>query len=143
MAIKYNLDGKSFQKLMEAQLRFNAPETKTILREIYEKNQNELCMKFSIIGGNAIPHVTDIKWRQLTTVKSSAMNINRYQDSPDSDVSFLINMGYFTNANSFSAHSLENDRRTVAEFVCNTEEMQLLINKLKEIQRFCLKFSNE
>lgn len=130
---------------MEAQLKFDAPETKVILRDIYEKYQSELSMKFSIIGGNAVPHVTDIKWRQLTTVKSSSINLNRRQgDSSDGELSFLINMGYFTNANSSSDNLHENeDRRTIAEFVCNTEEMQLLINKLKEIQRFCVKFSNE
>lgn len=119
-----------------------------LLLEIYEKYRGKLSEKFATIGGNAFPHVTDIKWRQMTTVRSSSMNVNRKspEASSDGEVSFLINMGCFREGpcRSSSDHlKQQEERQTIAEFVCNTEEMQLLINKLKEIQRHCVKFSNE
>lgn len=151
IATKHNLDGVSLQQLIETQFTFVLPEIRRILVEIYEKYRNELYLKFSSIGNSVFPHVTDIRWRQMTTVKSSVMNVNSHRKGSDGEVSFLINMGYFnertysssTTHSPYLSSSTEGERKTVAEFVCNTEEMQLLINKLKEVQRHCVKFSNE
>lgn len=148
MAVKHQLERESLQQFMERRLNHLTPDIGMILAEIYERQRGKLSEKFATIGGNAFPHVTDIKWRQMTTVKASSMNVNRKspEASSDGEVSFLINMGCFREGPSHSPsghlHPQEG-RQTIAEFVCNTEEMQLLINKLKEIQRHCVKFSNE
>lgn len=144
VAIKHQLERNCLQQFLERRLQHLNPEMMQLLLNVYERNRNKLTEKFATIGGNGYPHVTDIKWRQMTTVKSSSMNGNRRSSGAGSDgeVTFLINMGCFREASHLQEEG-EGERKTIAEFVCNTEEMQLLINKLKEVQRHCVKFSSE
>ncbi|XP_058977631.1 COMM domain-containing protein 3 isoform X2 [Musca domestica] len=99
------------------------------LIKTYVDNKNSLILRHLQIG-HSFPHVTDLQWRIVADVKSSTAG------KSSGEPGFYINMGRF-NQNS------DGERETVVEFVCNTEELQLLINKLKEIERHCEKWSNE
>lgn len=71
------------------------------------------------------PKVTDIEWKLQCDYKSSSPA----DDQSKRELIYSINLGNHNHIN--------NNRETVTEFECNPEELQSLINKLKEIERHC------
>lgn len=103
----------------------------TVLEELvctYEDHRKELTMRQLQIGSD-FPHITDVQWRIMADVRSST------SDCSSGEMSFHVNLGRY--------NETDGERETVVEFVCSTEEMQLLINKLKEIERHCEKVANK
>ncbi|XP_013101218.1 COMM domain-containing protein 3 [Stomoxys calcitrans] len=127
LATKHCLDGMYLRQLLEEIELANS--TIEELTKSYEDNKKSLILRHLQIG-HSFPHITDLQWRIVADVKSST------SESSSGEPSFYINMGRFR-------QNSEGDRETIAEFVCNTEELQLLINKLKEVERHCEKLSNE
>ncbi|XP_061387959.1 COMM domain-containing protein 3 [Musca vetustissima] len=99
------------------------------LVKTYVDNKKSLILRHLQIG-HSFPHVTDLQWRIVADVKSST------SDKSSGEPGFYINMGRYK-------QNSDGERETIVEFVCNTEELQLLINKLKEIERHCEKWSND
>ncbi|TMW43375.1 hypothetical protein DOY81_011546 [Sarcophaga bullata] len=126
LAIKHSLDVMALRQLMEEQ-NVNAVVIEEITRT-YEEQRKALFLR-QIQVGHSFPHITDLQWRIVADVKSST------SDHSSEEVGFYINMGRYKQKGG--------DRETIVEFVCNTEELQLLINKLKEIERHCVKESLE
>ena len=126
LAIKHSLDVMALRQLMEEQ-NINAAVIEEITR-IYEEQRKALFLR-QIQVGHSFPHITDLQWRIVADVKSST------SDHSSEEVGFYINMGRYKQKGG--------ERETIVEFVCNTEELQLLINKLKEIERHCVKESLE
>ncbi|XP_067635182.1 COMM domain-containing protein 3 [Eurosta solidaginis] len=125
-ATKYGCDGSSLRTLLES-FDINDDVLEELVRT-YEDNRINLTLRHHRLGSD-FPHITDIQWRITADVRSST------SDSSSGEVSFLLNLGRY--------HETRGERETVVEFVCSTEEMQLLINKLKEVERHCEKIASE
>ncbi|XP_054730064.1 COMM domain-containing protein 3 [Anastrepha obliqua] len=126
VATKYGCDPTVFRTSLE---KYEIQPT--VLEElvrIYEEHGKELTLRQLHIGSD-FPHITDVQWRIMADVRSST------SDCSSGEVSFHVNLGSF--------HETSGKRETAVEFVCSTEEMQLLINKLKEIERHCEKVATE
>lgn len=95
--------------------------------KVYETNKIDLQIK-AISAGHSLPHVTNIEWKLTCDVKSS-------QIDGSGTLQYNINLGRF--------HEKTGERDTIAEFLCNVEELQSLINRLKDIERHCDKISNK
>lgn len=121
------MDGMYLRQLLE-EVDVCAPTIEELTRT-YEEQKKALILRHLQIG-HSFPHITDLQWRIVADVKSSTL------DTSSGEVGFYVNMGRY------KQHS-GGDRETVVEFVCNTEELQLLINKLKEIERHCEKWSRD
>ncbi|XP_004523907.1 COMM domain-containing protein 3 [Ceratitis capitata] len=101
-----------------------------ILEELvttYENHREELTIRQLQLGSD-FPHITDVQWRIMADVRSST------SDCSSGELNFHVNLGRYNESNGA--------RETIVEFVCSTEELQLLINKLKEIERHCEKVAN-
>ncbi|XP_036318090.1 COMM domain-containing protein 3 [Rhagoletis pomonella] len=126
LAIKHSCDPSEFRAIMD---KYDIqPIVLEELARIYEEHRRELTLHQLHIGSD-FPHITDVQWRIMADVRSST------SDCSSGEVSFHVNLGRF--------HETTGDRETVVEFVCSTEEMQSLINKLKEIERHCEKVASE
>lgn len=121
------MDGMYLRQLLE-EIDLNAAIIEELVKS-YEDNKKSLILRHLKIGHN-FPHITDFQWRIVADVKSST------SERSTGEPGFYINMGRY-NLNS------DGERETVVEFVCNTEELQLLINKLKEVERHCEKWSSD
>lgn len=97
---------------------------------VYEEHSKEMILRQLQLGHNH-PHITELQWRIVCDVKSTTM----HQSS--GEVGFQINLGRYANGPDGG------QRETIAEFICNTEELQSFINKLKEIERHCEKLTLE
>lgn len=123
LAIKHNLDVMSLRQLLEdQQLNTAAIEE---LSKTYEEQRKQLFLR-QLQVSHSFPHITDLQWRIVADVKSST------SDHSSKEVGFHINLGRYKQKGG-------GERETIVEFVCNTEELQLLINKFKEIDRHCAK----
>ncbi|XP_037936538.1 COMM domain-containing protein 3 [Teleopsis dalmanni] len=103
----------------------------TVLDELtraYEENRKDLILRQLQLGFN-FPHITDVEWRIICDVKSSTTN------NSTGELGFLINLGRY--------HLISGEREHIVELFCNTEELQSLINKLKEIERHCEKVASQ
>lgn len=83
----------------------------------------------NITTGLHVPHVTNVEWKLTCDVKSSEI------DSNSGALNFRINFGRF--------QEQTGERESITEFVCNVEELQFLIGRLKEIERHCEKIGNK
>lgn len=97
------------------------------LVKAYDINNLELRIK-NITVGHSLPHLTNIEWTCDINVKSSQTNLN------SGELNYNIHLGRFKEKTG--------EREMIAEFVCNVEELQSLINKLKDIERHCTKIVN-
>lgn len=74
------------------------------------------------------PFVSDLDWKLTYDLKSSMIE---QRSDVGGELTYTIDLGNF--------QTKSGDRQTVTEFECNTEELQSLIYKLKEIERHCEK----
>ncbi|XP_063698832.1 COMM domain-containing protein 3 [Culicoides brevitarsis] len=87
----------------------------------YKLHKDEFRQKSLTFAPNFLPYVNDVAWRLDCDVASSSL-------SKPGDINYKIQ---FLGTNSSSKEEV------VTEFTCNPEELQALINKLKEIERSC------
>lgn len=120
LAIKYDLDNAQLRQLLEEHGTSDMATEELI--SVYEKNQTSLRIK-NLTTGLSLPHVTNVEWKLTCDVKSSQI------DSTTGALNFRINLGRYK--------ELIGERETITEFVCNAEELQFLIGRLKEIERHC------
>lgn len=120
LATKYDFDNAKLRELLNHHGISDLATEELIT--VYEKNQTSLTIK-NLTTGLSLPHVTNVEWKLTCDVKSSQL------DASTGSVNFRINLGRYK--------ELTGDRETIAEFVCNAEELQFLIGRLKEIERHC------
>ncbi|XP_017113433.1 COMM domain-containing protein 3 [Drosophila elegans] len=120
LATKHGWDGLHLRQQLE-QLGLDAGAVDELSR-VYEDSRKELVLR-QLQLGHSFPHITDIQWRIVCDVKSST------SDCSTGVANFHINLGNFRPSSG--------ERVTIVEFVCNAEELQSLINRLKEIERHC------
>ncbi|XP_017094774.2 COMM domain-containing protein 3 [Drosophila bipectinata] len=120
VATKHGWDGLALRQQLE-NLSIHTTAVDELAR-VYEDNRKDLILRQLQLGHN-FPHITDVQWRIVSDVKSST------SDSSTGVANFFINLGHFRQSSG--------ERITVVEFVCNAEELQSLINRLKEIERHC------
>ncbi|XP_055319997.1 COMM domain-containing protein 3 [Sitodiplosis mosellana] len=120
LAIKYDLDNAKLRELLEEHGISDVATEELI--SVYEKNQTSLRIQ-NLTTGLSVPHVTNVEWKLTCDVKSSQI------DSTTGALNFRINFGRYK--------ELSGERETITEFVCNAEELQFLIGRLKEIERHC------
>lgn len=125
LAIKYDLDNQKLRELLESH-RVSELATEELVG-VYEKNKALLRIK-NLTTGLDLPHITNVEWKLTCDVKSSQLDAN------DGAFNFRIDLGRF--------REITGERESVAEFVCNVEELQLLIARLKEIERHCEKVAS-
>ncbi|XP_075154383.1 COMM domain-containing protein 3 [Haematobia irritans] len=127
LSTKHCLEGMYLRQLLE-EIELNS-STIEELTKTYEDNKKSLILRHLQVG-HSFPHITDLQWRIVADVKSST------SESSIREPGFYINIGRFKQTS-------DGERETIAEFFCNTEELQLLINKLKEVERHCEKLSGD
>ncbi|SPP88567.1 COMM domain-containing protein 3 [Drosophila guanche] len=120
VATKHAWDALTLRQQLEA-LALHSSAVDELTR-VYEDNRKDLVLRQLQVGHN-FPHITDVQWRIACDVKSST------SDSSTGVAQFCINLGRFKQSSG--------ERITIVEFVCNAEELQSLINRLKEIERHC------
>ncbi|KAH8330042.1 hypothetical protein KR074_011531 [Drosophila pseudoananassae] len=120
VATKHGWDGLALRQQLE-NLSIHTMAVDELSR-VYEDNRKDLILRQLQLGHN-FPHITDVQWRIVSDVKSST------SDSSTGVANFYINLGHFRQSSG--------ERITVVEFACNAEELQSLINRLKEIERHC------
>lgn len=126
MAVKHNLDNAKLRELLDQHGISNLATEELI--SVFEKNQTSLRIQ-NLTTGLSVPHVTNVEWKLTCDVKSSQI------DLATGALNFRINLGRFK--------ELSGERETITEFVCNVEELQFLIGRLKEIERHCERVSDE
>ncbi|KAM8720220.1 hypothetical protein ACLKA7_006288 [Drosophila subpalustris] len=120
VATKHGWDSATMRQQLEAlSLHSSAIEE---LTRVYEDNRKELVLRQLQLGHN-FPHITDVQWRIVCDVKSSTSG------SSSGAPHFIINLGQYRQSSG--------ERVTIVEFMCNAEELQSLINRLKDIERHC------
>lgn len=124
LAVKHNLDNAQLRELLDQNGISNLASEELI--RIFEKNQTSLRIK-NLTTGLWMPHVTNVEWKLTCDVKSSQI------DLATGALNFRINFGRFK--------ELSGERESITEFICNVEELQFLIGRLKEIERHCERVS--
>lgn len=123
LAVKYDLDNAKLTSVLN-----DLGVSEEVVEELvsaYEKNHTSLRIK-SLTTGLCMPHVTNIEWKYVCDVKSSQV------DASTGALNFRIDLGKYK--------ELTGERQTISEFICTAEELQSLINRLKEIERNCERF---
>lgn len=125
LAIKHNFDNSKLRALLE-----HHGVSSVVIEDLvsaYDRNKAQLRIK-NITTGLSLPHITNVEWKLTCDVKSSSI------DGGDSaGLLYKINLGRFK--------EVTGEREAIAEFVCNVEELQFLISRLKDIERQCDRFS--
>lgn len=125
LSAKHNLSSNELKYLLSLQKLGDSVSDK-ICRE-YEVSLPELKTKLSTYG-HTEPFITDVNWKMSCNIQSSSVNSN-------AELMYNISMEGMDNT---SGHS-----RSITNFTCNTEELQSLIAKLKDIEKHCEKIGNE
>lgn len=120
VATKHGWDSGTLRQQLEA-LALHSSAIEELTR-VYEDNRKELILRQLQLGHN-FPHITDVQWRIVCDVKSST------SASSSGAPHFIINLGQYRQSSG--------ERVTIVEFMCNAEELQSLINRLKDIERHC------
>lgn len=124
LAIKHDLDNQKLRALLEKH------EVSSVIAEelisVYDRNKSQLRIK-NITTGLNLAHITNVEWKLTCDVKTSQI------DTDSGGLLFRVNLGRFK--------EITGDREAIIEFVCNVEEMQFLINRLKDIERHCEKIA--
>lgn len=98
------------------------------LTRVYDANKAELRIK-NLTTGHSLQHLTNVEWKLSCDIKSSEL------DSSSGDLGYSINLGRFKEKTG--------ERESIADFCCNFEELQALVNKLKDIERHCQKLAGQ
>lgn len=125
MAIKHDLDNQKLRSLLEKHGVSNVVAEELI--GAYDRHKSQLRIK-NITTGLSLPHITNVAWKLTCDVKSSHI------DGDAGGLLFRVNLGRFK--------EISGEREAITEFVCNVEELQFLINRLKDMERHCEKIVN-
>ena len=93
---------------------------------IYNQIREQLKMKAKEYG-HSLPHISNVNWSLSCDLSSS--NLSYCAGNLDFKIIF----------EKFNSESSKNEM--ITEFRCSPEELQLLINKLKDVERHCDKIS--
>lgn len=118
LSIKHNFDSAKFRSLLESH-NISAMAVDELIK-VYETNKTELRIK-NLTTGISLPHLTNVEWKLTCDVKSSQT------DYGTGELTYNIHLGRYKEKTG--------EREAIADFVCNVEELQSLIYKLKEIER--------
>lgn len=119
LAAQHSTDLISLRQLLDRHKINN--QTVEQLVESYEKFQNEITARLAKQGySHNIPELTSV-------------SVEIQQKIPSNELVYKINLQSFD-------HKSGRDK-TIQEMFCNQEELQSLINKLKDIERHCEKIS--
>lgn len=124
LSIKHNLDSPKFRSLLKSH-DVNSYAIDELCKA-YDVNWLELRIK-NMTTGHSLPHLSNVEWKLTCDIKSSQTDLN------SGELNYNIHLGRFKEKTG--------ERETIAEFVCNVEELQSLINKLKDIERHCAKIA--
>ncbi|XP_055625018.1 COMM domain-containing protein 3 [Toxorhynchites rutilus septentrionalis] len=124
LACKHNYDDQQLHQLLEMYIP-NADVVDKIVSKyfIFKNVYTQRNAQFGI----ALPHVTDANWTLRSDLSSSS-----YSVSPG-NLTFSIELESF--------NYKTNLKEPAVRFTCTPEELQLLINKLKDIELNCDKHS--
>ncbi|XP_055705448.1 COMM domain-containing protein 3 [Phlebotomus papatasi] len=125
LSAKHNLSSNELKYLLSLQKLGDSVSDK-ICRE-YEVSLPELKAKLSTYG-HTEPFITDVNWKMSCNIQSSSVNSN-------AELMYNISMEGMDYTSGGS--------RSITNFTCNTEELQSLIAKLKDIEKHCEKIGNE
>lgn len=127
LAIKHNLDTDSLKAQLDGhQLVANAVQE---LVQVYDDNRAALRIK-NLTTGHSEPHITNAEWKLTCAVKSSELD---GAEGAAGQLEYGISLGRFA--------PKTGERESVADFVCNFEELQALLNRLKDIEKHCKKLT--
>lgn len=99
------------------------------LIKVYENNKTALRIKNLTTGHSLQGHLTNVEWKLTCDIKSSQI------DTSSGELNYSISLGRFK--------EITGEYFSIADFLCNVEEMQALVNKLKDIERHCDKIDAE
>lgn len=122
LAIKHDYDNQKLRALLEKH-EVSAVVTEDII-SAYDRNRAQLRIK-NITTGLNVAHITSVEWKLTCDVKSS------HVDDDAGGLLYRISLGRY--------REVSGEREAITEFVCNVEELQFLINRLKDIERHCEK----
>lgn len=125
LAIKHDLDNQKLRALLEKHAVSNVVAEELI--GVYDRHKSQLRIK-NITTGLNVAHITNVEWKLTCDVKSS------HVDGDAGGLLFRVNLGRFK--------EMSGEREAITEFMCNVEELQFLINRLKDIERHCEKIVN-
>lgn len=127
LAIKHNFDSHS----LKAQLDQHQLAASAVLElvQVYEDNRAALRIK-NLMTGHSEPHITNAEWKLTCDIKSS--EIDGVATTGDL-LEYGVSLGRFT--------AKTGERESIADFVCNFEELQALVNRLKDIEKHCQKLT--
>lgn len=89
----------------------------------YKLHKDEFKQKALTFAPAYLPYVNDVSWSLHCDVGSSSI-------SKPGGITFKIQL-------TGNSNELVEGKDVITEFVCNPEELQSLINRLKEIERSC------
>ncbi|XP_055606142.1 COMM domain-containing protein 3 isoform X2 [Uranotaenia lowii] len=124
MASKQKYSEQQIYQLLESYLS-NAEIIQRIASK-YE-TQRDRFIHLNASYGITLPHVTDANWTLRSDLSSSSYSITA------GNLSFLIELESFNRKNS--------EKTSIVRFTCTPEELQLFINKLKDIELNCDKLT--
>lgn len=126
LACKYDYDDHQLRQLLETYIQKSDVVEKivakySLFRDTYTPKNAEY--------GIALPHVTDANWTLRSDLSSSSHSVSA------GNLSFSIEL------ESFNRES--NEKEPAIRFTCTPEELQLFINKLKDIELNCDKLTKQ
>lgn len=124
-AIKHDLDNQKLRSLLEHH-ELSAMVVEDLINA-YDRNKSQLRIK-NITTGLNVPHITNVEWKLSCDVKSSHI------DGESGALLYRISLGRY--------REVSGEREAIADFVCNVEELQFLISRLKDVERHCEKVAN-
>lgn len=126
LACKHDFDDQQLRQLLETYMA-----SSDIVDKIVSKYSifRETCTPKNAEYGIALPHVTDANWTLRSDLSSSSYSTSA------GNLSFSIEL------ESFNYET--NEKQPVVRFTCTPEELQLFINKLKDIELNCDKLTKQ
>lgn len=125
LSIKYNLDSRNLRCILEEHKIASLAIDELI--KVYENNKTSLRIK-NLTTGHSLSHLTNVEWKLTCDIKSSQI------DASSGELNYSISLGRFKQNTGES--------ESIADFACNVEELQALVNKLKDIERHCEKLAD-
>lgn len=120
LASQHGIDSLQFKEVLSF-YKINK-KTSSQLMESYEKFKDDLTNRLMRYGNlHKIQSLTDVDYEI------------QQQSIPSGDIFYKLSLKSFDHD--------KGENKTIEEFYCNTEELQLLIAKLKDIERHCEKLS--
>uniref|UniRef100_A0A8D8IKR9 COMM domain-containing protein 3 n=2 Tax=Culex pipiens TaxID=7175 RepID=A0A8D8IKR9_CULPI len=124
LACKFDYDEQQLRRLLE--IHIASPEIVEAVTSRYVTYRAD-CDQKNAKFGIALPHVTDANWTLRSDLSSSCYSVSA------GNLTFRIELETF--------NPKTNEKEPAVRFTCTPEELQLLINKLKDIELNCDKLT--